>query len=120
MNIEWIDQMIEDVVGVVHELYVLSSQVVFNDAVIDLVRASIWIVLFAVLGTTILVIAFRLAKLDWEEEILGTLIRIFSSVIVGMLFMMILHANIGTISDSAKKLTTPEWYALERIERLVK
>lgn len=117
------DKIILDTVGVAKELHTVSSRVVYNDASIDIYASLVSIFLVTAL---LFVIGFGIWKLsrevaakekDSELKLIATCV---TAAIILMIFCMSFVASYISITEAAKRLTTPEWYALERIERLVK
>lgn len=119
MNIEWIDQMISDVVGVAGELYTTSTKVVYNDALIDLYSTFIWASFAIVLSLLVSILMWKGVKDDKDKEFVRFM-RVGIPIVFTICIFLSFCSTFNTALKATKHLTTPEWYALERIERLVK
>jgi len=119
MNTEWLDQIIFDAVGAAKELYLLSIQVVYNDAWIGIIGDTCIMLFVFSIGIGIPIKVWRITeKEDDEDARFGARVAITAIGIVVIFFTSLSYTD--AITEYTKRLTTPEWYALERIERLVK
>jgi len=111
--------MISDVVGVVGELYIVSTKVVYNDALIDIYSYLLWlafVVTLLLLGSAII---WRLVRNN-KDKVFVADTKICIPIVFIICIFLLGCSIFPPLLDAFKHLATPEWYALERIERLVK